>query len=505
MGWFSKNKKVEEKVSGKKYLSAISGNYEATRNSVFRSLYGYWWSQKEADMLPSQSRENMIAYIRNAMRNDPRVSGILLRYGLGIGVPTPHVSFSTEPKINDAIERALLKQMRSIRWGVPQMAASFGRMLLVIYNELNIGGECFVVKMRDGKLRIIPSEFCGSPADCQSWENDGIIYASNGNVKSYRFGKRKNGVISFENDSSTIVPAEHVWHLGTSTRAEEIRPVPRLAPAICAIQDLKDLVNAKVNQVKNQSILSWFITKNIPGELAAELAATQNNDAEWLSDFIQARTSYQKLPPNGVMYGEAGEGIQTMESKFASADYDAFVVTNLDFVCAPLGIPPEEAIMGYRRSNYSSSRAEKLRWRQKIDDERRDLMPFIEDCQKWMLQMAMFDGSLTVVSDLNIEEIIEKTEWVFPPLPEIDENKAVAADQIKLTAGLASRREIAAGRGKFADDITREQVADAVATIKCVRDAASINSISEKEIYALLPNSQEIPQIFVEENLEKNP
>ena len=238
-------------------------NYEGADNTLMRRMYGYSWSQTESQMLPYNDRVKVIAWLRNAMRNNPIVAGILRRYTLGVGTPSPRISYA-DTDTNDKIERFLESKFENLRFGVSSYAATFHRLISVAQTESVIGGECFAVFMRNGQIRLIPSEFCGSPKD----------------IRAYRFGRRIGGCISFDEKHTAVVPAQFVHHLGTPTRDEEQRYSPKLAPAMCAIQDLKDIMSAKTAQIKAQSCYATVTKKNIAPEIAAELAQSFNSDPD---------------------------------------------------------------------------------------------------------------------------------------------------------------------------------------------------------------------------------
>ena len=478
------------------------GGYDATKNTVFRELYGDTATRAERDMLPLYDRTLLIAWLRRAMRNDSRVAGILTAYALGIGSPTPHVVYG-DAATNDRLEEWLIKKFSDIRYGVSSLASSLSAMMQVIIREVLVGGECFVVKMRDGKLRVLPSEYCGSPsqgmAEESGREHDGIIYAADGSLKAYRFGRRVNGTMCYDDDRSVKIPAPYVFHLGYPTRAEEVRYPPRLSAAICTLQDIADLCEYKLNQVKIQSTVAYFVTKNMSPEIAAQLQAyyeenpDENGEIDDWGGRMTARTQYQKVNPNSIGYLEVGEDIKSLETKFNSADFDAFLMTNLDFVCNSIGIPVEEALVGYRRSNYSSSRASKIQWRKTVDADREMYSRFLEGVVGWLLTLSIGSGELEGFSFDEIPAIVDSVQFVYPAIREIDEQKAASADISYVKAGLKSRQDVLAERGVYSDDLIKQQVDDAVSLALALKDAAAKTGLSVGEISACLPQNSSAP------------
>ena len=463
-------------------------NYEGADNTLMRRMYGYSWSQTESQMLPYNDRVKVIAWLRNAMRNNPIVAGILRRYTLGVGTPSPRISYA-DTDTNDKIERFLESKFENLRFGVSSYAATFHRLISVAQTESVIGGECFAVFMRNGQIRLIPSEFCGSPkdvydADGARVEEDGIIYWKSGAIRAYRFGRRIGGCISFDEKHTAVVPAQFVHHLGTPTRDEEQRYSPKLAPAMCAIQDLKDIMSAKTAQIKAQSCYATVTKKNIAPEIAAELAQSFNSDpdAPDFGDFITARTKYKAVTAGMNHYLETGEDIEMIEPKFNASDFTQFAITNCDFICGCLQMPTEEAIIGYRNSNYSSARADKLRWHDAVTDERLMWTSFADKIQYWLIMRGILLGELDVP-----EEIVrERIDWIYPPLREIDETKAAQANISLYDKGLRSKTEIVGRDGRYADEVDRERVLEAVNLIKTAREISAEHGIDAADVMPLL-------------------
>ena len=467
------------------------GYYDAVYNTPTTQLYGNTYPVEESQMLPYGDRLQLIAYIRSAIRNDARLASIFYRYYLGVGVPTPRVDWATG-ETKDTLERFLEFKLANIRFGAPRYASGLHGLLRAAITERNITGEVFAVFMKNGQVRLIPSEYCGSYGvqDIKR-ERDGIIFNADGTIKAYRFGRRVGGVIRFDGKYSTIVPAEYVHHIGMPDRAEQVRPIPPLAPAMQTLQDIKDVCRAKIAQYKAQATFAVMITKNIPPEIAAELASNWETDDKGydVSDYFMARTRYQNLKPMQILYGENGESIQTIESKAGSSDFEQFMIFNLDFVCSVFGIPVEEAIIGYRRSNYSSSRAEKLRWKQVLRDERAIWTSFLNRIQYWILQRGIYLGEIDVVDANDVRTLIE---WAYPPIEEIDQVKQIQADTLNLEAGLTSRSQILGERGKYADELDREMIEDAARRAKLLKEVAEANNLSIAEVVAQMPNGKDI-------------
>lgn len=473
--------------AGGGYFGVMKGGYyDAVYNTPTTQLYGNNYPVEEAQMLPYDDRIKLIGYIRSAIRNDPRLASMFYRYYLGVGVPTPRVDWATG-ELKDKLECYLEAKLMNIRFGAPLYASGLHGLLRSAITERNICGEVFAVFMRNGQVRLIPSELCGSdPLANNKNERDGIIFNSNGTIKAYRFGRRECGTIRFDGKYSTVVPAEFVHHLGMTDRAEQVRPIPPLASAMQTLQDIKDVCRAKISQYKAQSTFAVMMTKNIPPDIASEISQSWDKEDYSFSDYAMARTRYQNLSPMQILYGENGEDCKIIESKVGASDFEQFMMFNLDFVCSVYGIPVEEALVGYRRSNYSSSRAEKLRWKQVLRDERAMWAQFLNRVQFWILQRGVILGEIEMCEPKGL------IEWAFPPIEEIDQVKQIQADALELSTGLKSRAQILGERGRYSDEVDREIIEDSARRAKLLKEVAEKFGVSVSEIVAQLPNSKDL-------------
>ena len=477
-----------------------TGDYEGARNNRERSPYARWGSltpRTETEMLPFTDRLAIIAYLRRSIRNNPVMAALGFRYALAVGSPTVH-STGPDDKLNDEKERLLEKQLRTIMHGT---GWSWHRLHKIISMEELVAGEVFAVAV-DDKVQLIPSELCGSPLNAPENEIEGIGYADDGSPEYYRFGVRiryantTSTRISFEEaDGAQMVPAEFVSHLGTPSRIEERRFSPKLAPVIGQIQNLDDIIKAKVTTVKNQSALSLFFTKNFDPALFAEsMSATIELNAGTILQQGVARSNYQEFRNGTVMYGENGEDVKLIEPNIQAQDFSQFSLILLDQICAPLGMFPEEVLVGYRNSNYSSARADRIRLTDMLRDVRREREAFCDSVVERITGIAVDSGDLQEASD-GIADI----SYGWPIVREIDETKHVQAQAVSLANGSKSLDQICAENGTFADQVQSQIVRSAVRMAKTVKAYSTMENptradieaqtVTQAEILAHMPNA----------------
>jgi len=481
------------------------GDYEAARDTRERTLYGGKITnrtQSETELLPFTDRVRIISYLRLALRNNPVVAALAMRYALTVGSPSVHFN-TPDGGVNDTKEREVERRLRNICHGT---GYDWHRMHKIISIEELIAGEVFAVWV-DGKVQLIPSELCGSPPNPEVNEIDGIFYDESGAPTAYRFGVRillgttgwASSRISYEEkDGARIVDAEFVAHLGEPSRIEERRFAPKLASVIGQIQNLDDIIKAKVTTVKNQSAMSVFFTKHNDPALFAEnsaLAEAVSANAGFYMQELTARSSYQEVKNGQLLYGEVGEDVKLLEPKMNAQDFSQFALMLLDQICAPIGLFPEEVFVGYRLSSYSSARADRIRLGDTIKDIRKGREPFCDGIISRVLGVAVDSGDLQDADDQQAD-----VTYGWPVLREIDEQKHVQAQAVSLANGSKSLDMICAENNTFRDQVQSQIVRAAVHAAKLVK-AYSVSSyptkaeveaqtVTQAEILAHMPNSQ---------------
>jgi hypothetical protein len=283
---------------------------------------------------------------------------------------------------------------------------------------------------------MIPSEFCFSDyANIlpDSPEADGVV-VKDGLVTGYRFGYRdKYGTLQ---PGKEITPAENVIHFFFQDRPEQRRGVPRLSSVLNVLQDIYEICNAKVNQVKTQSFISGVVTKNYAPADTADMMRLTNSDG--------TRSDYQDLRGGTLYYMETGEDMKPFQSSINATDFDDFLKSRLEAVGGAIGMPPECWIEGFRDSNYSSARATVSTWVRTAAARRGHCVArFLEPVHDFFLDKRP--------SEFPDKDEAEEVIFTFPAVPAIDEGKQNESDAKALAACLTSYQRVYGSRGQFWD------------------------------------------------------
>ncbi|MEM7789792.1 MAG: phage portal protein [Verrucomicrobiota bacterium] len=449
--------------------------------------------------LPMHDRRKVIAWLREKCATGIMAT-IVYRFALGIGHPKPRVN-TRDVDFNDAKETFLEEKLNRIGWGSYDNLEAF---LLRKNIEKAICGEAYLVKMRNGKMRLIPAELIGSPKEGKPEnEIDGVVYGRQGQPVRYRIGKRtERGKISYEPSDATLVDADFVYHDRDSRRAEELRPFPPLAASIKDIYDLTQISDAKVESIKIAAAYAMFIKKNIDPAVFQAIMTEGTQPAQLGAE--QATFARSKIAEIGsVLYGEVGESADVIQPSIQAQDFDLFFFGLIGRICGPLGMPAEEAISGYWRSNYSSSRADKLRWRQAIERNRRMDNIWLNEYQGWQTNRARIQREFALEDP---EGSTGRTiEWQWPAVPEIDSVKSATAAIALHSAGLSSMSESAGERGRYAGEVTREKVNEAYDLILQIKQKVGDQTgVSADEILAVMPKGDAAASVLSAlQNVEK--
>jgi len=412
----------------------INFQYAGAKTTRFRDFLGYKGSETESQLLPYYDRLTIITRLRQLVRDDPYCASLLTAYATQMGTSTMSsvAGEDDDAAFNDRHERLWYEYAKRVEY----TGLSLSEVEAILWREDLISGELFFLKLKNGRLQMIPSEFCFSDyANIlpDSPEADGVV-VKDGLVTGYRFGYRdKYGTLQ---PGKEITPAENVIHFFFQDRPEQRRGVPRLSSVLNVLQDIYEICNAKVNQVKTQSFISGVVTKNYAPADTADMMRLTNSDG--------TRSDYQDLRGGTLYYMETGEDMKPFQSSINATDFDDFLKSRLEAVGGAIGMPPECWIEGFRDSNYSSARATVSTWVRTAAARRGHCVArFLEPVHDFFLDKRP--------GEFPDKDEAEEVIFTFPAVPAIDEGKQNESDAKALAACLTSYQRVYGSRGQFWD------------------------------------------------------
>lgn len=438
------------------HYDAAESSREADYGSFFSSLYA------EDFVFNSSIRALVLGRMRREIRNNPYLLGLVNKFPEAIGTS------NLRSRTNDRAYNAA-KDLFWFRYAkaVTVTGDSLRSVEDIVWRELLVAGEIFLVYLANGKIQLIPSEFCGSTestaarTDLAGSEINGITYSSAGYPVSYRFGKMTPGG-QFTYDT-TPVDARYVRHIYAKDRVHMGRGLPWLIASLRPAHDLYEITRSKTKQIKDVNNLLGVIESDqvtqtlrgletaAPGTDTESLAETINSPADAVSTTAQ-RTI--KLAPGTFVGLNAGEKIHLLNQQYGATDYKELIMIMLHAVSAPVGLPVELWFSGLGDVNYSGFKGLGTQW----DARRRHLLNFIEDrflnpFHFWRISKAAKEGDLPP----NPQGDDDLVEWAFRRTAILDEEKKARANQVKLQSGETDLSALWAEDGYYAEEIFEER------------------------------------------------
>lgn len=446
----------------------MSRPQEPLKTITFSSYYDAAASTKENDYgnfstittedfyFSSGTRALVLGRLRRETRNNPWLAGLVNKYPEAVGYSNLR-SRTSDRAYNDAKDKWWFKRRKKVTVD-GQSRRSLEKL---IKRELLAAGEIFLVKMRNGQLQVIPSEFCGSLSNvvtADGREINGIIYDAAGQVKAYRFGKMSPAGMIVYSDV-TPIEAKHVIHIFDKDRVHMGRGLPWLLPSLKTARDLYEITRSKTKQIKDANSLSGFIKKvgasdGGLGGLAAPVigddGAPKKEKPTDAAEKVTPGPIVIELKPGMFIALEPGEEIQTLMSNYNATDYKELIMLMLHAMSTPIGLPVELWFSGLGDVNYSGYKGLGVQW----DGRRKEIIDFLVDAfydpfHEWLVGKATSEGDLPPNPDGDDELV----DWMFRRTPILDDEKAGKSNKIKLESGECDLAEIWEEKGFYAEEV----------------------------------------------------
>lgn len=251
----------------------------------------------------------------------------------------------------------------------------------------------------------------------------------------------------------------NVLHLMTSDRPDQFRGVSMVAPVVEILLQLRRYTEAELMAAVIQSGITAFTTNASQDALDAPLNETGD---------VEKRAAEQRDPRtynmgNGVIiHGVDGTGIDFPASTHPSSKYGEFVRAVAELVGAALGIPADVLLMSYGQS-YSASKAANMAFEMVVLIQRAIFAArWCRPNWERIITEAVALGRLQAPGFFR-NPIIRKnylySEWVGPSIGQLDKEKEVRAQLLKIQNCLTTRENATTelGSGDFFDNLAQLQ------------------------------------------------
>lgn len=243
------------------------------------------------------------------------------------------------------------------------------------------------------------------------------------------------------------VPAEDVIHLFVQNVPGQRRGISELSPVLTRLHELEKLQDALLARANTAALFGGFIT-DVSGGGFADATATPPNASLSLEPGVMRR-----LDP--------GQSI-TFPNMPDNADAPSLLRHMQRDICAGVGIPYELATGDLSSTNYSSAKLGLEAYKRRVKALRASLLVpkmFEPIYRRWVV-LEILSGRLSAPGFDSDPEPFFKVSFLFPEWAALDPLKDTQADVLALQAGLRSRAEIIAARGRDIADVDAELSAD---------------------------------------------
>lgn len=313
-------------------------------------------------------------------------------------------------------------------------------------------GEAFLrhvtVGRAEPRLQLLPApqvdasinrELPGGGADIA-----GVRRGPNGEIVGYWIlPASPDSVLPTMIGPAVLVDASDVMHVIDPKFAGQVRGLSWLTPVATSILELDATESAAVTKVKISCLLAGFI-RSLEGGPGDDLAEGELS-----------------LEPGVLRRLRAGEDISFSPTSDMES-LNGFLTHMTRAISTGAGVPYELAAGDLSQVNYSSAKLGLENFKRRCKAIRasvlvsRLLQPAWERC----ITLEILSGRLSAPGFERDPESFFEVEFLFPDWASIDPARETSADVEALRAGLRSRQEIIAGRGRDFEQVNAEIEAD---------------------------------------------
>lgn len=275
----------------------------------------------------------------------------------------------------------------------------------------------------------------------------GIEFDAADRVTAYHVLRDAPGTPFVTYGEAVRVPASDVLHVFDTLFPGQVRGLSWLAPVLLKLRDRDEASDAMLMQLKIASLITGFIRDPEGGSAGFEAEGGAMNVA-------LEPGAMRILPPGAdVTFSNPGQGLAQAIEFLRAQDREIAAGAGLTF----------EALTGdLGEANYSSARVGLLEFRRRAEMLQRNLiegMLLRPLWQRWTDVRAL-------AGEIPAGEIeaFRAVRFVAPGWAWVDPKNEVEAEVAAINAGLKSREEVVAGRGRDIDELDEERARDRAAT-----------------------------------------
>lgn len=427
----------------------IGRGYDAASGSARWPAWASMWAPARQQL---QARHQIASRAGYLIANSPTAASIVEKFTSHLIGDGPIVR-SAHPI--EAVRRALDEAWsRFVESCDHEGVDSFDALLCRLTRSLIGAGESLVhlVTSDRGELRLrllSPEQL--DPAMTREIENmtriiSGVEFDASGRRIAFHIYREQPDLVVTMLGPPVRIAADDIIHLFESLTPGQVRGTSWLSPVLTNIIELDQLEDAMLARAKTSALFSGFIT-----------------DPEGTSGFVQGTRdpSELSLEPGSLRQLPPGASVVFPQMPDSNGQSD-FVRHNLRQIAAGVGMPFELVASDLSTVNYSSARMGMESFRRRCKAVQATLLTarVIRPIWQRHVLLEVLSGRLYAPAfERNPTPYFAMTAR-FPEWASLDPRKDAQADVLELNAGLRSRAEIIAARGRDIADVDREIEAD---------------------------------------------
>lgn len=329
-------------------------------------------------------------------------------------------------------------------------------ILIQLARALVRDGEAFVQMsiMLDGTLRakLIAADQV-DPSLTQDLDNghriiSGVEFDAEDTVVAYHVYRDPPGSSFVARNEAVRIPASDMLHVFDSLFPGQVRGLSWLAPVLLKMRDRDDASDAMLMQLKVASLITGFIRD------ADGTAAGLDGEEDGASLNVSLEPGAMRVLPMGteVSFSQPGQGLSQAIEFLRAQDRE---------IAAGVGLTFESLTGDLGEANYSSARVGILEFRRRAEMLQISLIEgmALRPLWNWWIRARAIAGELPI-KDADLKDFLS-VRFVAPGWQWVDPKKEVEAEVLAINAGLKSREEAVASRGRDVDEIDAERARDA--------------------------------------------
>lgn len=244
------------------------------------------------------------------------------------------------------------------------------------------------------------------------------------------------------------IPARDVLHVFDQLVPGQVRGITWLAPVLLKLADLDAASDAMLVALKVQSLITGFIKDPEGGSAGFEAAGTA-------PDVSLEPGAMRILPPQAdVSFSQPGQGL---------SQPGEFIKGQFREIAAGMGLTYEQLTGDMSGTNYSSARVAMLEFRRRCEMLQRTVIEaqLLRPLWRRWIEARALTGEIPADAQSMADYLSVK--FVPPGWQWVDPLKETNADIAAINAGLKSRTEVVAERGRALDELDEERAADTAA------------------------------------------